>query len=54
MAVITITINESSDQILAGIPKYITLTTNIPATIFYTLDGTTPTTLSDMAVGQIE
>jgi len=53
MAVITITITESAIQLVAGIPKDITMSTNVPATIFYTLDGTTPTMSSSVAVGAI-
>lgn len=53
MAVLAITIEESDLQTLAGIPNYIVLTTNVPATVFFTLDGTDPTTSSEMAVGQI-
>jgi hypothetical protein len=54
MAVISITITESPIQKVAGIPVTVTLTTNVPATIFYTLDGTDPTTSSSVAVGPIE
>ncbi len=54
MSVITITINESSEQIVAGIPKTVVLDTNVPATVFYTLDGTTPTISSTIAVGSIK
>jgi hypothetical protein len=46
MAVILITITESPIQLISGIPQYVTLTANIPSTIFYTLDGSTPTTES--------
>ena len=46
MAVISITITNSTLQLVAGIPRTVALATNIPATIFYTLDGTTPTTSS--------
>jgi hypothetical protein len=53
MAVITITITESSQQIVSGIPKSVTLATNIPASIFYTLDGTTPTMMSPLYVQPI-
>lgn len=48
MAVISITITESELQKYAGIPATIQLSTNIPATIFYTLDGTDPTVSSDI------
>lgn len=39
---------------LAGIPSTVTLDTNVPATIFYTLDGTDPTVDSFVVVGPIE
>jgi hypothetical protein len=54
MSTITILITESPLQLLAGIPSNVTLGSNIPATIFYTLDGTDPTTDSFVAVGPIE
>lgn len=51
MAVITTTITESPIQLLSGIPKFVTLATNIPSTIFYTLDGVDPTTASLVYLG---
>jgi len=54
MAVISVSISESSTQIVAGIPKTITLTTNIPSTIFFTLDGSTPDLFSTIYTGPIE
>lgn len=53
MAVISITITESSEQVVAGIPKTISITTNVPAMIFYTLDGSIPTTFSTIYTGII-
>jgi hypothetical protein len=53
MAVISITITESELQKYAGIPATIELSTNIPATIFYTLDGSDPDVNSDVYVGPI-
>jgi hypothetical protein len=53
MAVISITFTESPVQKYAGIPLTITLTASIPSTIFYTLDGTDPTTSSSVAIGPI-
>lgn len=46
MAVISISISESEDQVIAGIPKTVSITSNIPATIFYTLDGNDPNLFS--------
>lgn len=53
MAVISISITQSVEQIVSGIPKTITISTNIPASIFYTLDGTDPTLFSDLYIGPI-
>lgn len=53
MAVITITITESPIQIVSGIPQTILMETNIPATIFYTLDGTDPTFNSQIVINTI-
>lgn len=54
MAVISITIAESTLSKIAGIPSSITVTTNVPATVFFTLDGTTPTTASSVVVNPLE
>lgn len=51
MAVITITISDSPIFIVAGIPKSIYLSTNIPSTLFFTLDGTDPDHSSEIIVG---
>lgn len=53
MATISISIIKSPVELQAGIPSSITLETNIPATVFYTLDDTTPTTSSSVAVSAI-
>lgn len=53
MTVISLTIIESETQIIAGIPKTVTLSTNIPSTIFYTLDGNDPTLSSSIYVSPI-
>lgn len=50
MAVITITIIEAEVQLMYGIPKCVTLETNVPATIFYTFDGEDPTVNSSVYV----
>jgi hypothetical protein len=48
MAIITITITESEIELVSGRPKFVTMTTNIPSTIYYTFDGTDPTTSSSI------
>lgn len=53
MAVISINIIEASEQLIAGFPKTIALSTNVPATIFYTVDGSTPTNLSSIYIDPI-
>lgn len=53
MAIISISINESSEQVVAGIPRVVTLTTNISSTIFYTLDGSVPNLFSNIYTGPI-
>jgi hypothetical protein len=50
MTVISITITESEDQLISGIPKFVDITTNIPSTIFYTFDNSDPTLSSDIYV----
>ena len=51
MATITIQIKKSPLELLSGIPSSVILDTNIPATIFYSLDGSEPTTNSLVAIG---
>jgi chitobiase/beta-hexosaminidase-like protein len=53
MAVISISIEASVVQIMAGIPKLVSITTNIPALIFYTLDGSAPDLFSTQYTGPI-
>jgi hypothetical protein len=48
VAIISISITESDLQIISGIPRYVVLETNIPATIFYTLDNSEPNTNSSI------
>lgn len=51
--IIILTIQESERQIIAGFPEYITLTTNVPSTIFYTLDGSDPDENSEIFVTKL-
>lgn len=53
MVVITLTVTPSSDELISGIPKTVTMTTNVAAVIFYTLDGTAPTTASNVYTSAI-
>lgn len=51
--VILIELEESESQIISGFPEYITLTTNIPSNIFYTLDGTDPNLESEIFINRL-
>lgn len=48
MTVISLTLTESEEQVIYGVPKTVSVEANIPSTIFYTLDETTPTTESNV------
>jgi hypothetical protein len=53
MGIINVTITASADQTLPGIPNTVSITTNEPASIFYTLDGSVPNTYSPIYVSPI-
>jgi hypothetical protein len=53
MAVIAITATGLGPQLISGIPQLVALSTNVPSTIFYTLDGSSPTVLSRVYVSAI-
>jgi len=48
MAVISVSVTASEEQIVSGIPRTVAISTNVPASIFYTLDGSTPTLFSSI------
>lgn len=50
---IIITLTPSEKEIISGIPQYVELSTNLPSTIYYTIDGTVPTPLSSVYTEQI-
>jgi len=51
--VILLFIEESDSQIVSGIPEFVILSTNEPATIFYTLDGSEPDLSSEIFIDRI-
>lgn len=54
MTVVTLTFIGSEQEIVSGIPKLMTIESNIPATIYFTLDGAIPTTDSPIYVDTFE
>jgi hypothetical protein len=50
---ISLIVTESDLEKIAGIPVFVTVETNIPSTIFYTLDGSDPTPLSSIYIDKI-
>lgn len=51
--VIVLNMAESTSQVISGIPEYVEFTTDVPSTVFYTLDDSTPDSSSDIAVGKV-
>jgi len=54
MTVVTLTFTSSEEEIVSGIPRYITIESNIPSTIYFTLDGTVPTENSPIYIDTFE
>ena len=50
---IKLSIEEGSIELLDGVPEYVTFSTDIPSTVYYTLDGTDPSVLSLIAVDKV-
>lgn len=53
MSVISIIIVQSSEEVVSGIPKVVSISTNIPASIFFTLDGSVPNLFSTIYTAPI-
>lgn len=53
MAVISVNITTSIEEIVSGVPRFVSLSANIPCSIFYTLDGSDPTILSTIYTAPI-
>lgn len=53
MSLILLSVTESDEQIISGIPEYIEFSSSIASTIFYTFDGTDPNEDSEIAVGNV-
>lgn len=54
MAVVTLTFTGSEEEISSGIPRTISISSNVPATIYFTTDGSTPTTSSPIYIEEFE
>jgi hypothetical protein len=53
MSTIILTMTESENQLISGLPEYVEFETSEPATVFYTFDGSEPDEDSDMAAGRV-
>jgi hypothetical protein len=53
MTVISVSVTNSETEILAGVPRTVTISTNVPALIFYTLNGSAPNLFSTQYTGPI-
>lgn len=53
MAVSVLTFTVSDTEITSGVPEYVEIESNIPANIYYTIDGSTPSIDSALYVGAI-
>lgn len=54
MTVVTLTYVGSDQEIVSGIPQTMTIETNVPSTIYFTLDDSTPTTSSPIYIGTFD
>jgi len=54
MAIVILTFTASVEEISSGIPSQVTIDSNIPSTIHYTIDGSTPTLDSPIYIEPID
>ena len=50
---ISLTIIEGDEELFDGFPESISFETDVPSTVYYTLDGTDPTENSLIAIGKV-
>jgi hypothetical protein len=50
---ISLTLVRSQVEFISDIPSFVVLSTDVPATVYYTLDGTTPDATDLIAVGNV-
>lgn len=48
-----LTMTESDSSVISGVPEYVEFSTNEPATVFYTIDGSTPDEADLIAVDKL-
>ena len=53
MSIINLTISNSSEEIISGVPVFVVVTADEISNIYYTLDGSIPTTDSDVFIDKI-
>lgn len=54
MSVILLTFIASEEEIVPGVPSLVTIESNMPSTIYYTIDGSSPTINSEIYIGPVQ